>query len=65
MSTPSAVSEQSEVVRKRRFDVRSIDEVYSILRTLRNERFQGVVKFDFRCGGTPTSVEVEERKALT
>ena len=62
MSTPA--SAQTEVVRKRRFAVSSLEEVADVLRQMRNERFQGVVRIDFRCGGTPTSAEVEERSKV-
>ena len=57
-------SDHSEIVRKRRFSVSSSDEVMDILDKLKRERFQGVVKFDIRCGGTVTSVEVEERSKV-
>lgn len=61
--TPSVV-ESTDIVRKRRFTVRSIEEVVEVLRQMKRERFQGVVKFELRCGGTPTSVEVEERSKI-
>jgi hypothetical protein len=58
-------STQTALVRTRRFSVRSVDEVSEILAKMKQERFQGVVKVEVREGGTPTSVEFEDRKKIS
>ncbi len=63
-STAPALIETQEIVRKRTFNVRSIEEVADILATLKRERFVGCVRFNVGPGGTTNSVEAEERARL-
>jgi hypothetical protein len=60
----SVAAEWTAIVRKRRYLVSSLDEILPILEQMKRERFMGVVKFDVGCGGTVTSVEVEERSKI-
>lgn len=58
-------SEQTDVVRKRRFDVRTIDEAVAVLQQLKQEQFKGAVRFDLGCGGIIVSAQTEERTSLS
>jgi hypothetical protein len=60
----TAVVDKQEIARTRVFNVCSIDQVADVLRMLKSERFFGRVVFHFGPGGTPQSVEVEERTKL-
>lgn len=64
MGAPAPAVDQTAIVRKRRFSVRSLDDVARVLEQMKRERFEGVIKMDFRCGGVVTSIEVEERQGI-
>jgi hypothetical protein len=62
LSGPSkSITEKQEIVRKRVFDVSSLDEVADVLEVLKRERFVGAVRFNVGPGGRAISVEAEER----
>ena len=58
------VVEKQEMVRRRIFSVRSLDDIPTVLQKLKGERFMGSVKFNIGPGGTPNSVEVEDRAKI-
>ena len=58
---PFAPSKETQhLVRTRKFDVRSIDEVSGVLAALKRERFVGVLRIGIGPGGTPQFVESEQ-----
>jgi hypothetical protein len=56
-----AVNEQHELVRKRIFSCRSLDDIPAILEKLKQEKFMGALTVNIGAGGTPSDVKVEER----
>lgn len=60
MIPTAIVTEQTDIVRKRRFSVRSIDDVVKVLQQMKLEGFQGFVRVNIGAG-KPVSAEVEER----
>lgn len=60
----AAITEKQEMVRKRVFMVRSIDEACELLLALKREGFVGSLKCNIGRGGIPNSVETEERARL-
>jgi hypothetical protein len=58
------IIEKQELIRRRVFQVNTMDQVFEIMDALKQERFQGRVCFSIGPGGTPQSVEAEERAKL-
>ncbi len=63
MSAPSFSMDQTDIVRKRRFAVRSIEDVTRVLNLMKLEGFQGFIRVNIG-RGKPVSVEAEERAKM-
>ena len=60
----ASVVERQEIVRKRSFSVRNLDDVAEVLRALQRECFIGSVTCHVGPGGQTSVVEAEERRRL-
>jgi hypothetical protein len=63
-SSGVVISEQQELLRRRTFSCRSIDDIYNVMATLKRERFIGSVTINFGPNNTLGTVKCEERAKL-
>jgi hypothetical protein len=60
MTADAALTDDMNLVRKRRFRIRSVEDIVNILRQMKIEGCQCEIKLILRDGGVPTSAVVEE-----